>query len=149
MLRDRSRWTGALAGLVPAGAVSALFAAGSSASPGEVAVSLGLVALIGMSAGWIAGPLAAAEPRSLIKAAIGYVIALLATNATLSIVRAIADTITAGGFDVVALVFSIVGRAFYAVASTAYLLIPAIALGLLWSVVARAATSLRRPAEPR
>ena len=102
-----------------------------------------------MSAGWIAGPLAAAEPRSLIKAAIGYVIALLATNATLSIVRAIADTITAGGFDVVALVFSIVGRAFYAVASTAYLLIPAIALGLLWSVVARAATLLRRPAEPR
>ena len=47
MLRDRSRWTGALAGLVPAGAVSALFAAGSSASPAEVAVSLGLVALIG------------------------------------------------------------------------------------------------------
>ena len=91
MVKDRARLTGALAGLAPTGVVGALFAvAGSSASPGEVAGSLALVALV---------------------------------NATL-------------------------GRAFYALASTAYLLIPAIALGLVWSVVARALTIVRRPTEP-
>ena len=149
MVKDRARWTGALAGLAPTGAVGALFAVGgSSASPGEVAGSLALVALIGMSAGWIAGPLAASEPRRLLKASLGYAIALIATNAGLAIAQAIADTVAANGFDVFALVNAILGRALYAVASTTYLLIPAIALGLLWSVVARGLTMVRRPAAP-
>ena len=149
MVKDRARWTGALAGLAPTGVVGALFAvAGSSASPGEVAVSLALVALIGMSAGWIAGPLAASEPRRLLKASMGYAIALIATNAGLAIAQAIADTGAANGFDVFALVNAILGRAFYALASTAYLLIPAMALGLVWSVVARTLTMVRRPAAP-
>ena len=150
MVKDRARWTGALAGLAPTGVIAALFAVGgSSASPGEVAGSLALVALIGMSAGWIAGPLAASEPRRLLKASLGYAIALIATNAGLAIAQAIADTVAANGFDVFALVNAILGRAFYAVAATTYLLIPAIVLGLVWSVVARTLTIVRHPAEPR
>ena len=47
-----------------------------------------------------------------------------------------------------ALVNATLGRAFYALASTAYLLIPAMALGLVWSVVARTLTMVRRPAAP-
>ncbi len=101
-----------------------------------------------MSAGWIAGPLAASEPRRLLKASMGYAIALIATNAGLAITQAIADTVAANGFDVFALVNATLGRAFYALVSTAYLLIPAIALGLVWSVVARALTMVRRPTEP-
>ena len=150
MVKSRARWTGALAGLAPTGAVGTLFAVGgSSASPGEVAGSLALVALIGMSAGWIAGPLAASKPRRLIKASLGYAIALIATSAGLSILQAIAGTVAANGFDRFALVNAIVGPAFYALVSTTWLLIPAMALGLLWSVVARDLTMVRRPAEPR
>lgn len=149
MVKDRARWTGAIAGLVPAGAVGALFVVGGSTDgTGAIAGSLALVALIGMSAGWIAGPLAASEPRRLLKASMGYVIALIATNAGLAIAQAIADTVAANGFDVFALVNAILGRAFYALASTAYLLIPAMALGLVWSVVARTLTMVRRPAAP-
>ena len=149
MVKDRARWTGALAGLAPTGVIAALFAVrGSSASSGEVAGSLALVALIGITAGWIAGPLAASKPRRLIKASLGYAIALIATSAGLSILQAIAGTVAANGFDVFALVNAILGRAFYAVASTTYLLIPAIVLGLVWSVVARALTMVRRPTEP-
>lgn len=150
MVKERARWTGALAGLAPTGVIAALFAVrGSSASSGEVAGSLALVALIGITAGWIAGPLAASKPRRLIKASLGYAIALIATSAGLSILQAIAGTVAANGFDVFALVNAILGRAFYALASTAYLLIPAMALGLLWSVVARGLTMVRHPAEPR
>jgi len=149
MVKSSARWTGALAGLAPTGAVGTLFAVGgSSASPGEVAGSLALVALIGMTAGWIAGPLAASKPRRLLKASMGFAIALIATNAGLAIAQAIADTVAANGFDVFALVNAILGRALYAVAATTYLLIPAIVLGLLWSVVARGLTMVRRPAAP-
>ena len=150
MVKDRARWTGALAGLAPTGVIAALFAVrGSSASSGEVAGSLALVALIGITAGWIAGPLAASKPRRLIKASLGYAIALIATSAGLSILQAIAGTVAANGFDVFALVNAIVGRASYALVSTTWLLIPAMALGLLWSVVARGLTMVRHPAEPR
>ena len=150
MVKERARWTGALAGLAPTGVIAALFAVGgSSASPGEVGVSLALVALIAMTAGWIAGPLAAEGPRSLIKAAIGYSIAFIAASATLSVGHAITDNLTAVGFDLGALVTAIVGRTALALAGTAYLIIPAMALGLLWSVVARGLTMIRRPAEPR
>ena len=150
MVKDRARWTGALAGLAPTGVIAALFAVrGSSASSGEVAGSLALVALIGTTAGWIAGPLAASKPRRLIKASLGYAIALIATSAGLSILQAIAGTVAANGFDVLALVNAIVGRASYALVSTTWLLIPAMALGLLWSVVARGLTMVRHPAEPR
>ena len=62
--------------------------------------------------------------------------------------RRFAETVAANGFDVFALVNAILGRAFYAVAATTYLLIPAIVLGLVWSVVARPLTIARHPAEP-
>ena len=82
-----------LAGLVPAFAVAALFAvSGSAATPPEIAVSLALVTLIAMTAGWFAGPLAAGEQRRILVAGLGYAIALIATNAVLSMVQGAPDT---------------------------------------------------------
>ena len=133
----RSRWIGAVAGLIPASLIALLFAySGSAASPSEVAVSLGLVALIATSAGWLAGPLAG-RPRRILVAAIGYAIAFLVTTAALSVVQGAADALAAHGLDPVAVILAIVGRAAVAAAGIAYLLIPALVLGSVWSIAAR------------
>ena len=133
----RSRWIGAVAGLIPASLIALLFAySGSAASPSEVAVSLGLVALIATSAGWLAGPLAG-RPRRILVATIGYAIAFLATTAALSVLQGAADALAAHGLDPVAVVLAIVGRAAVAAAGIAYLLIPALVLGSVWSIAAR------------
>ena len=133
----RSRSVGAAAGLIPASLIALLFAySGSAASPSEVAVSLGLVALIATSAGWLAGPLAG-RPRRILVAAIGYAIAFLVTTAALSVVQGAADALAAHGLDPVAVILAIVGRAAVAAAGIAYLLIPALVLGSVWSIAAR------------
>ena len=133
----RSRWIGAVAGLIPASVIGLLFAySGSAASPSEVAVSLGLVALIATSAGWLAGPLAG-RPRRILVATIGYAIAFLATTAALSVLQGAADALAAHGLDPVAVILAIVGRAAVAAAGIAYLLIPALVLGSVWSIAAR------------
>ena len=133
-----TRLPGALAGLVPALAVAALFAfSGSAATPPEVAVSLALVTLIAMTAGWFAGPLAARERHRLPVAALGYAIALIATTAVLSMVQGAWDIWTTAAFDPIAIATVIAGRALYALASTTYMIVPAIVLGAGWSVAAR------------
>jgi hypothetical protein len=132
------RTRGALAGLAPSLAVMALFAwSGTEASPAEVAVSLALVTLITCSAGWLAAPLSVGPRSGLAVATIGYAIAVLCTNAALGIFQAAADSVRANGSDPVALIAAVVGRAALAVASAAYLLIPALVGGLLWSVASR------------
>lgn len=134
----RARWRGALAGLVPALAIALLFAlGGTAASPAQVAVSLGLVTAIAVTAGWLAGPLAARQPRRLLVAAFGYAIALIATTALLSIAQGAADAIVVGGLDPVAILTAVIGRAAVALAGTAYLIIPALVLGGAWSLAAR------------
>jgi hypothetical protein len=131
------RWRGALAGLVPTLAIALLFVVGgTTATPPEVATSLALVALIATSAGWLAGPLAAGEPRRLAVAALGYAIALLATVAALSMVQAAWDSLAGNGVDPFAIVVAVTGRGLYAVAGAAYLIIPAIVLGAAWSLSA-------------
>lgn len=140
---DSSRWRGAIAGLVPALAIASLFAfGGTTAAPSDVAVSLFLVALIAMTAGWIAGPLAAYPPRRLLVAAIGYAIAFIGATAGLSVIQAAWDSLVADGPDPVALATAIIGRFVVALAGTAYLIIPAVLLGLAWSVVARGLMTL-------
>jgi hypothetical protein len=131
------RWLGGLAGLVPALAIAALFATGTAADPAQVAMSLGLVALITTSAGWLAGPLAATEPRRLLVAAIGYAIAVIATNALLAIAQAAIDAFATNGLDPIAIPTAVIGRAGYAVIATAYLILPALAAGGAWSLAAR------------
>jgi hypothetical protein len=133
------RTRGALAGLVPSLAIVLLFAwGGTTASPSEVAVSLGLVVLITCSAGWLAAPLAAGAPPRLAVASFGYAIAVLCTNATLAMIQAAADSIGANGLDPVALLTAIIGRAAYdVVVSAAYLIVPALIAGFLWSLAAR------------
>ncbi len=133
------RWArrrGAVAGLAPAIAVAVVFAvSGTGATPTGVATSLILVTLLAMAAGWIAGPLAATEPHRIVVAALGYAIALIAVVGALSIVQGVADAIASNGFDPVAIVVTAVGgRVVYALAATFYLLLPAIALGALWSL---------------
>ena len=111
-LRDRSRWIGALAGLVPAGAVATLFAlSGSGAEPGVVAASLAWTAGVATVAGWIAGPVATSQPRRLIRSSFAYAIAVIGTLMALAIAQAAADPIAADVFDVGALAVAIVGRA--------------------------------------
>jgi hypothetical protein len=145
--RTNPRWLGGLAGLAPALAIAGLFATGTAATPGQVAISLGLVALITTSAGWLAGPLAATEPRHLLMAAFGYAIAVIAMNAVLAIAQAAVDTVANNGLDPIAVLTAVVGRAAYAViASAAYLILPALAAGGAWSLVARCMVRLdRRP----
>jgi hypothetical protein len=99
--------------------------------------SMALAALIAMIAGWIAGPLALAEPRSLGSATIGYAIALIGTIASASILQAVADVIAAGSVTPGTVLGAIVGRAFVAVAGTAYLIVPALIVGLVWVMLAR------------
>jgi hypothetical protein len=86
----------------------------------------------------VAGPVAAAEPRRLLAAAFAYAIALIAVNALLATVQAAADAIAVQGLDVFAILIAVVGRAAYALVGTAYLILPAIAAGGVWSVSARA-----------
>jgi hypothetical protein len=138
-----ARLPGALAGLVPALAVAGLFAvSGSAATPPEVAVSLALVTLIAMTAGWFAGPLAAGERRRLVVAALGYAIAVIATTAVLSMVQGAWDIWTTAAFDPIAT--AIAGRALSALVSTIYLIVPATVLGMIWSVTARGLTRRMR-----
>lgn len=140
------RARGALAGLVPWLAVAALFARdGTAATPPEVAVSLGLVALITTSAGWLAGPLAAGPRRRPGVAAIGYAIAMLSTNAALAIIQAAADSIAADGLDVIALGTAVVGRAAVGLVGTAYMIVPALLAGLFWSPAAHGLTWIDGP----
>lgn len=132
-----ARWRGAVAGFVPTLAIALLFAlGGTTASPGEVAVSLALVAAIATAAGWLAGPLVAAERRILV-AAFGYAIALIAMTGLLSIAQGVSDAFGANGLDPVAILTAAIGRAAYALVGTAYLILPAIVLGLAWSLAAR------------
>ena len=133
-----ARWRGALAGVVPVIAIAGLFAVGRTTStPEEVAVSLGLVALIAMTAGWVAGPLASGKPRRLLVAALGYAIALIAATASLSIIQGLVDAVGADGLAPIAVITAVVGRAAVALAGTAYLIVPAIVLGMAWSIAAR------------
>jgi hypothetical protein len=111
---------------------------GVDVSIAAVIASMALAAVIAMTAGWIAGPLAFAEPRSLGSATIGYAIALMATTASASIVQAVADVIATGDVTLGAIVGAVVGRALVAVAAVAYLIVPALVVGVVWVVVARA-----------
>ena len=138
MLGDRSRWVGAAAGLGPTGVIGAWWAwSGVGAPVTDAIVSLGLLAAIAMSAGWIAGPLAAAVPRGLARAAIGYAIAVIAITLLLSLVQAGTDVISAGDISLGGLVTAVVGRALIGLAGTAYLILPALAFGAIWAVLVR------------
>jgi hypothetical protein len=133
-----ARSRGALAGIAPTLAIALLFATqGSTATPGEVAFALGLVAAIAVTAGWLAGPLAARRHARLVVVAIGYALALIATAAALSVVQGVWDAWTTDGPDPLALASAIAGRALYALAATLYLILPALALGLLWTAATR------------
>ena len=135
--RDRSRWIGALAGLVPAGAVATLFAvSGSRAAPDQVVASLTWTAAIATVAGWIAGPVAVSEPRRLIRSSFAYAVAVIGTWTAWSIAQAGAQAIADDGLDIGTLLEAIGGRGAYSLVSAAYLLIPAVAMGSVWSVVA-------------
>ena len=134
----RSRWRGALAGVVPTLAIAVVFGIGrTSATPAEVAFSVVLVALISVTAGWIAGPLAAGRGRRLLVASIGYALAYIAATIALIVIQAAWDATTADGFAPLAVAVAVVGRALYGLAGTAYLIIPAIVLGLAWALAAR------------
>ncbi len=138
----RSRAVGAAAGLIPAFLIALLFAySGSAASPSEVAVSLGLVALIAISAGWLAGPLAG-RPRRILVATVGYAIALIATTAALSSSKGQQMPYPRTAWTPWRSSLAIVGRAAVAAAGIAYLLIPALVLGSAWSVSARGLSRL-------
>ena len=143
-----ARLIGAVAGLVPAAIVAGLFALGGTAAPPlEVARSLVLVAFIALTAGGLAGPLAA-PGRRLTVAACGYAICVLAVNGVLAVAQGTWDAWTARGPDPAALIGAIAWRGLVALAGTAYLLLPAIALGLAWAATARAvhrAWSWQRP----
>jgi len=140
------RTRGALAGLVPSLAVVVLFAwSGTEASTSEVAVSLASVALITCSAGWLAAPLLASSQSRLAVSTLGYAIAVLCTNAALAIIQAAADPLGVNGPDPVALITAIIGRAAYAVVvSAAYLSVPALVGGFLWSLAGRSLAHVGR-----
>lgn len=141
----RSRLRGAVAGLIPTLAIVAIFAfGGTTATPTEVAVSLALVAFISMTAGWIAGPLAAGQPRRLLVASIGYALAYIDLSAVLSMVLAASDTWIANGPDPLASTTAVGERALVALAGAAYLIVPAVAFGLAWSMTARGLVGLDR-----
>ena len=141
----RARWRGALAGVVPTLVIALVFAVGrTTATPTEIAFSMGLVALISMSAGWIAGPLAAGRPRRLLVASIGYGLAYIAASVALSTIKAAWDTWVAEGFAPFAVAMAVVGRALYGLAGIAYLILPAVVLGLAWNLAARGLMRLDR-----
>jgi len=139
----RARWRGAFAGVVPTLAIAAVFAVGrTSATAEEIAVSMALVALISVTAGWIAGPLAAGRPRRLLVTSFGYALAYIAASVGLSTIQAAWDTGVADGFAPLAVAMAVVGRALYGLTGIAYLIVPALALGLAWSLAARGLTCL-------
>lgn len=139
------RWRGALAGLAPAGSVALLFlVSGSDASAAQIALSLGLVTLIAMSAGWLAGPLALGDRRFLVPT-FGYAIALIASTVALSMVQAAGDVVVSGtGLDPLAIAGAVASRVLYGVASITYLMIPAIVLGAAWTIAARGLIQIAR-----
>jgi hypothetical protein len=141
----RARWRGALAGVVPTLVIALVFVVGSTtATPTEIIFSMALVALISVSAGWIAGPLAAGRPRRLLVASIGYALAYIAASVALSTIQAAWDTWAAEGFAPIAVATAVVGRALYGATGIAYLILPAVALGLAWSLAARGLMRLDR-----
>ena len=106
---------------------------------------MALVTLITCSAGWLAAPLLAGARSRLVVAAVGYAIAVLCTNAALAIIQAAVNSLDADGPDPVALIDAVVSRATVAVISIAYLIVPALIAGLLWSLAARALAHVGRP----
>jgi hypothetical protein len=141
---------GAITGLLPAIVVGVLYAIGpSSDSPAAIATGIALVALIGVTAGFVAGPVGASEPRRLLAASLAYAIALIGMTALLSIVQGVSDAVAADGLDPVALGTAGVGRAAVAVAGAAYLIVPAIAIGLGWSVATYGLAAFARQVGPR
>ncbi len=137
-----ARWRGALAGLVPMLAIALLFVvSGTGASPLQLAGSFTLVTVGTTAAGWLAGPLAASEPRRMLIATLGYAIALIGAMVAGSVVQGIVEVISTDGPDPVAIIFAIIFgvivRLTYAVAGILYLMGPALALGAAWTVAAR------------
>jgi hypothetical protein len=131
------RRPGAVAGLLPAAVIGIWFAlSGSAAAPVEVATSLSLVALIGVTAGWLAAPLADPDRPRVLVGAVGYALALIVTNATLAMIQAGWDA-SAAGNDATSVAAAVVQRAVYAIPSASYLLVPALITGLIWSLLAR------------
>jgi len=144
------RLLGAIAGLLPAIVVGTLYAIGPSPEgPTAIATGIALVALIGMVAGYLAGPLTTSEPRRMLAAALAYAIALIGVTALLSIVQGVSDAVAVDSFDPVAIGAAGVGRAAVAVAGAAYLIVPAIVVGLGWSVATRGLAALAERARPR
>ncbi len=138
MTIGRARWIGTVAGLAPTAVIGAWWAwAGVGASTTDAIVSLALLAAIAMSAGWIAGPLAAADPRALLKASIGYAITVIGTTMALSVLQAASDTMSAGDASLGGLVGAVVARVLVGLAGVAYLILPALAFGALWTLTAR------------
>ncbi|MEO8571301.1 MAG: hypothetical protein ABI553_06325 [Chloroflexota bacterium] len=146
-----ARWRGALAGLVPTAAIVLLFAAsGTSATPGEVAVSLAAFGAIATIAGFLAG-LRAQRSRGLLAGAFAYALALLVTNFAAGMIQATWETWTAQGLDPLAIVTAIGGRAAYGFISTAYLIVPALVAGVAWTFAVRGLerlTGARPPSTP-
>ncbi len=141
---------GAIAGLLPATVVGILFAIGPSPEgPAAIATGIALVALIGMVAGYLAGPLATSEPRRLLAASLAYAIALIGMTALLSIVQGVSDAVAVDRFDPVKIGAAAVGRAAVAVAGAAYLMVPAIVIGLGWSVATRGLAAVFEWVGPR
>ncbi|MBA3235320.1 MAG: hypothetical protein H0T59_04900 [Chloroflexi bacterium] len=104
---------------------------GSAAAPAEVVGSLATVGAITIGAGWLAEPLADGHQRRLVVGGFGYAIAVLATTLTLGTIQGARDF--PGGTDLLGTVSLAVARAAY---GALYLVVPAIALGMLWSVAA-------------
>ena len=135
---------GAFAGLLPVIVVAGLFAYDSRATAREVVTALGLIALIGIASGWLAGPLVGSSRQRLLSAALAYAIAFIAATGALSVAQGVIDAISIHGVDPVAMAQATVGRATVALAGATYLIVPAIAIGLAWSGVARAVARLGR-----
>lgn len=137
MLSDRTRWVGAVAGLGPTAVLGAFWLwTGVDVPITDAIAPMALAAMIATAAGWIAGPLAFKEPSSFGAATIGYAIALIATIASASIVQAMADVVASGHITPGAISGAIAGRALVAVAAVAYLIVPALVVGVVWVAVA-------------
>lgn len=139
---ERARWRGALAGVIPTAAIGMLFAvSGSAAAPFDLLWSLLLVSAIAMTAGWIAGPAVGQRPRGWLIGGLAYAIAFVGASVALSVVQAAWDVTAGAGLDPLALMVAVTGRALIGLAGAAYLIVPAIVLGLAWSA---GALGLRR-----
>jgi hypothetical protein len=141
----RARWRGALAGVVPTLAIALVFVVGrTTATSTEIAFSMALVALISISAGWIAEPLAAGRPRRLLVASIGHALAYIAASVALSLIQAAWNAAAGGGLAPFNVAAAVVGRAAYGLAGATYLILPALVLGIVWSLAARGLMHLDR-----